>query len=290
MNRFHPSISWDSVSDSANQESPSAGPEDRQQAGWGVESAEDSIAGCESISGLTASADFERTAARVFLLPLHYEPNYRYPLVVWLHSDGFNEHQVEHVMPHISLRNYVAVGIRGVRAADSVGHRFDWSSSPAAVEAARVAVAETVEEAATRFSLHPDRVVLAGYRSGGTMALRIALGDPDAFAGVVSLAGRLPRNGGLLGNLPALQRRRLPMLWQWARLGKRFDHQRLSDDLRAVMLMRAQVEVRQYEDDDEMNTVTLSDLNDWVMQRIVNGVGSHDTDRWSSSEVRFSNN
>ena len=80
------------------------------------------------------------------------------------------------------------------------------------------------------------------------------------------------------------------MLWQWARLGKRFDHQRLSDDLRAVMLMRAQVEVRQYEDDDEMNTVTLSDLNDWVMQRIVNGVGSHDTDRWSSSEVRFSNN
>ncbi len=293
MNRYHTSIPWDLAPDSTPKESPPGGPDAWQKpamAAWEHETSELPRGEGAGISEGMFSDDGEPAAARVYLLPVHYEPTYRYPLVVWLHSDGYNEHQVEQVMPHISLQNYIGVGVRGVRAADSVGHQYDWAFSGAGVDAAQRAIAETVQEAGARFSVHPDRVILAGYRSGGTMALQVALREPEAYAGVVSLGGGLPRGGGSLGNLPSLRRRRMPMLWQWARLGEHFDHQRISDDLRTAMLVQAQVEVRQYEDDDEMNTVTLSDVNDWVMRWIVAGTGAGEIGRFASAEIPFSNN
>ena len=42
-------------------------------------------------------------------VPLHYEPNYAYPLLVWLHGAGDCHRQLKQVMPHISMRNYVGV-------------------------------------------------------------------------------------------------------------------------------------------------------------------------------------
>ena len=45
-------------------------------------------------------------------VPLHYEPNYAYPLIVWLHGAQDDERQLKRVMPFISLRNYVAVAPR----------------------------------------------------------------------------------------------------------------------------------------------------------------------------------
>lgn len=311
MNRLRPSISWDPTSAAETPQPPCSGnPPPSATEAWshvGMDAWEEEVSGgkpfdsdgsFDQSAGFDGAAGFDdgsfgpsmRASARVFLLPLHYEPNYRYPLVVWLHSDGYNEHQVEHVMPHVSLRNYVAVGVRGVRAADSIGHRFDWSFSAAAVASAHAAIAETVDEAASRFSIHPSRVVLAGYRTGGTMALRVAMRAPSTFAAAISLGGPLPRCGGLLGNLPSLRTRRLPMLWQWAHRGDRFDPETLNEDLRSAMLMRAQVEVRQYADDDEMNTVALADLNEWVMRRVVAGEANQGPEMWSSSEVGFSSN
>ena len=45
--------------------------------------------------------------------PQHYEPNYAYPLIVWLHGPDDDQRQVNRVMPLVSLRNYTAVGPRG---------------------------------------------------------------------------------------------------------------------------------------------------------------------------------
>ena len=48
--------------------------------------------------------------------PLHYEPNYAYPLVIWLHGPGDDERQLLRVMPLVSMRNYVSVGPRAPHA------------------------------------------------------------------------------------------------------------------------------------------------------------------------------
>ena len=43
-------------------------------------------------------------------VPENYEPNYAYPLVVWLHDAGRSERDIVDVLPHISMRNYFGPG------------------------------------------------------------------------------------------------------------------------------------------------------------------------------------
>lgn len=53
-------------------------------------------------------------------VPLHYESNYAYPLLVWLHGPNDGHQQIKQIMPHISVRNYVAVA-PAMPALDMVG-------------------------------------------------------------------------------------------------------------------------------------------------------------------------
>lgn len=206
---------------------------------------------------------------RKFFFPLNYVADYEYPLIVWLPSDGFNENQIDHVMPHISVRNFVGVGVHGSRAVDSRGDRFEWSTSAAGIGQAHDAVMTAIGEAKKRFSLHSQRIVLAGYGSGGTMAMRIAMRDPRCFAGAASLGGRMPKNS--MKQYDALRDRRLPMLWQWANGNVDYTQEQLSQDCQMAMAIGSQVEIRQYPGDDEMDTVVLSDLNDWIMRTVIPG-------------------
>ncbi len=286
MSRFHPSVSWDQIS-STNNSAKQEYTDDSGSIGDGDEESWFSGAGGDSL--LADSSLASVASPQSFFVPIHYEANYQYPLLVWLHSDGFNENQIDHVMPHVSTRNYLATGVRGTRAADSVGHRFDWHDSPAAIDAAHDKVLSAVDQACQRYSVHCSRIILAGYRSGGTMAMRIAMRNPDRFAAVASLGGRMPNGGKVLANLALLRKRGLPMLWQVATASSWFDRQALQSDIRAAMLLRAKVEIRQYSGDDEMNTAILSDFNHWIMNRIVAG-NPPAAEQWQSNPVCFSSN
>lgn len=201
--------------------------------------------------------------------PLHYTPSYQYPLIVWLHHCGHNERQVHQVIPHISVRNYLAVGVRGPRAVDLAGHGFDWPAGGSGFDAACTRVFRAIETACRQYSIHPGRIVLAGYRSGASMACRIALRHPHRFAGVVRLGGRFPDAGGSLAALDELRQRRLPMLWQQAIDGSDDHPEHLQQDLVTAQMIRARVEVRQYRGDDVMNTVALRDIDRWCFDRII---------------------
>ena len=111
------------------------------------------------------------------------------------------------------------------------------AGNPAAVVAAHDATCEAVDEAMRRFRIHPSRIVLAGYREGGTMAQRIALRDPERFAGVISLGGRIPQGG--IRNLSQLRRRRMPMLWQWGQHNAQYTEENLKSDCRSAMSIGA---------------------------------------------------
>ncbi len=293
MGRFHQSMSWNSPTDSGS--SHSSSPSHRATDPSDVENdlPSFSLLNCEKDSGsrdhfLGSAAWSQLKSHRSFFLPMHYTPSYAYPLIVWLHSDGFNENQIDHVMPHISLRNYVGVGIRGTKAADSMGHRFDWHASPAAIVTTHDAVAEAVDEAIERFSVNPERIVLAGYRRGGTMALRIAMRDPHRFAGAISVGGRMPQ--GAIRNVNELRARRLPMLWQWGVANSQFSDAELNSDCRSLLSLGGQVEVRKYPGDDEMDTVVLRDVDDWIMRRVISNTSVTDSDQWATSPTSYSSN
>ena len=281
MGRLHKSISW-SQNTEPESDNQQASPKNKQ---WESESTWAKI----SNTGFTLPETWSHNSSHhSFFLPVNYSANYEYPLLVWFHSTGFNEHQAEQVMPHISLRNYVSVGIRGTKAADSMGHRFDWHSGPAGIAKAQEAVIQAVDGATNRFSINPSRVILAGYREGGTMALRTALNDPDQYAGVVSLGGRMP--SGSIRNLPQLRQRRMHMLWQWCEENPHYSNHNLKVDCQTSMAIGSRVEVRLYPGDDEMTTIALHDIDDWIMRHVVADSAVQDGHRWSSSPTLYSSN
>src|SRR4051812_21143303 len=46
-------------------------------------------------------------------LPRGYEPNYPYPLLVFVHGHGSTEEQILRLAPRLSRRNYVCIAPRG---------------------------------------------------------------------------------------------------------------------------------------------------------------------------------
>src|SRR5688572_27524759 len=61
------------------------------------------------------------TAQCAWFTPMHYEPNYAYPLLVWLHGDHGDQQQLKRIMPLVSMRNYVAVAPRAPERDDGQG-------------------------------------------------------------------------------------------------------------------------------------------------------------------------
>ena len=155
-------------------------------------------------SGLFSTA--EHDTIHTIFAPLHYEAGYAYPLLVWLHGSGCDERQLLRIMPLVSLRNYVAVAPRGAAIPPQAGAiapqagatspleatAFGWSHDSQDFQEAEQRIFDSIETAFRRFNIHPQRVFLAGFDAGGTMAFRVAMNHPYKFAGIVSLGGCLP--------------------------------------------------------------------------------------------------
>lgn len=206
-------------------------------------------------------------APRAVFSPLHYEPGYAYPLVVWLHGPGENEFQLRQIMPQMSLRNYVAIAPRGTRALGSSGKRgFTWEQTEQPIDEAAEKVIACLDFASDRFHIASSRLFLAGDNSGGTMAIRLAFRFPELFAGVVSFSGPFPQGLHPLCHIDAL--RRLPLLLAMGRKGRNYTETRLCQDLRLAHVAGLNVSVRQYPCGDELTEGMLSDTNRWMMDLV----------------------
>jgi phospholipase/carboxylesterase len=196
--------------------------------------------------------------------PLHYEENYAYPLVVWLHSAGGDERQLARVMPLVSMRNYVGLAVRGPVAGERRG--YAWPQSAEAIAAAEQRIMESVERAGEKFHIHRRRVFLAGYESGGTMAYRIALRNPDRFAAAVSIGGPFPEGESPLARLTQL--RKFPMLLAHCRDSQAYPIERVCQELRLFHAAGLAVTLRQYPCADELTTQMLHDVDVWLMEQV----------------------
>ena len=205
--------------------------------------------------------------------PMHYEDNYAYPLIVWLHSPGGNEHELKRIMPLVSMRNYVGVAARGTQTTRDSGDGecgFDWSQEADHTFLAEQRVMSGLAMANRRFNIDSSRVFLAGYQSGGTMAFRLAMAHPELFAGVLSIGGSFPR-----GNAP-LKRyecaRKLPVFLATCRDSVQYPDSEVCQDLRLFHAAGIHVTLRQYPCGDEMMTNMLSDMDHWVMENLARTV------------------
>ena len=254
--------------------------------------------------GLGIDLDFSRISRdetstshpHILFSPIHYEPGYAYPLFVWLHDGGNDERQLMRLMPLLSLRNYVGVAPQGITISDpqcvqppksKVGRpgsldvmeiiengirsrvRYDWLQSEEAISDAERRVFDCISVAKQKNNVAADRIFLAGFGSGGTMALRLGLLYPESFAGVVSIGGAFPT-----GNLPFRQwntARNLPVLFAIGENSTVFSPGDVCEALELFYTAGLPMVVREYPCGQEIAPAMLQDANRWIMEKVCGG-------------------
>lgn len=197
-------------------------------------------------------------------VPLHYEKNYAYPLVVWLHSHGDNHRQLKRIIPVVSLRNYVAIAPRGTAEIDERTSR--WEQTEGDILEAQWRVTQCIELAQQRCNVHTERMFIGGHADGGTMALRLALRMPHLFAGAFSIGGPLPQEHAPLINVQ--NARQLPLLLMQGSDSARYPTDHLCRDISLLHTAGMGAAVRQYPCGDDLTTQMLADANSWLMERV----------------------
>lgn len=220
-------------------------------------------------------------------VPLHYESNYSYPVIVWLHGPRDDERQLKKIMPLVSMRNYVGVGVCGTQLIGderSTGtyEGYTWQQDTQHILEAQAKVIDCVSAAKERFNIRPDRVFLAGFDAGGTMALRLGLMNPEKFAGVASIGGALPQDLRPFSRIN--EARLLRVMIAQGKESSDYSTDHLCDDLRMFHRAGMPVTVRQYPCGHEVSTTMLNALDNWVMQ-IVSGQPAH-SEQITSAENR----
>ena len=216
----------------------------------------------------------DESLPHVLFAPLHYEPGYAYPLIVWLHGPGDDEQQLKRVMPLVSMRNYVSIAPRGTQAClvDRQPMGFTWRQNSSGIAEAEQRIMEAIDIANEHYHIAASKIFLAGFQSGGTMAFRIALNNPEKFAGALNLGGPFPQGYQPLRRLNDL--RRLPLLIAKGSESELYPEESLCQDLKLFHSAGMSVSVRQYPCADELTTVMLADMNRWAMEHVCGGAAS----------------
>lgn len=195
---------------------------------------------------------------------MHYESNYSYPLIVWLHSNGDDSQQLHRVLPSASIRNHVGVA---PQAPEGDAHRgFFWDQTPDTIDRANASVMTAIDHASVRFNISQQKIFVAGFGAGGKMAFRVAFERPEIFAGVISINGQLPAGHTPLADLS--QCRELPVFWAHCRQSVEFLQDDLCDQLKLLHIAGFSVTLRQYPVGDQLFAHALSDMNSWIMEVI----------------------
>lgn len=195
---------------------------------------------------------------------MHYEPGYAYPLIVWMHSDGDDRNELSRIMPELSMRNYVGVGPQAVSGNDS--HGFYWEQTGDSINHSVQAVCDAIDHARLTLNINSERIFLAGYGAGGTMAYRVGMELSEVVSGIISLNGPMPSERTPLRDW--MRCRELPLFWGHCRNSIEFGEPQLCDQLKLLHVAGFSVTLRQYPNGDELPVQMLSDLDRWIMETI----------------------
>jgi phospholipase/carboxylesterase len=207
-------------------------------------------------------------------VPEHYEENYAYPLIVWIPPSGGSSRDVHRIVPRISTRNYLGVGLHGlgVERHQKLKHTAE-SSSQSGRSDSQQAVAEFAERLYERvrglrreYHIHSERIFAVGMGEGGALALRLLLAKPEWFGGAIALGARLPCNRLSLSRFRDLKGKRVSI-----GMGIHDSHEHNAQAVRAGRLLHAAgltVSTNVYDAGYELSPEMFKDINHWLMEGI----------------------
>lgn len=196
-------------------------------------------------------------------LPAGYEPRYPYPLLVFFHGHGGTEEQILRLAPRLSRRNYISIGLRGPVPASSTGG-YSWGSS-AYLPLVEDYLVRAVQQTRRTYHVHSERIYLAGFGEGATLAYRLGLGLAGRVGGVISFNGCMPRHSRPLLRLPEARALRVFIAHGIANALVPFSMAR--DDARLLASAGLPVDLHTYPTNHRLHPDMLRDLNRWIIAR-----------------------
>ena len=157
-------------------------------------------------------------------LPEHFEPDYAYPLLAYLHEDGTSDLALSDWFPQISERNYLGLGIRAPFPT-TLGMPGQYRWLVHRPDASIGKVRESLEDAVRMLNIHPERIYLFGEGVGAIVALQVLLLQQAGFCEELSRVA-----GVICRGIPPLWARCLPPI-----LGPLDSRLLLLDDVKTAM-------------------------------------------------------
>jgi phospholipase/carboxylesterase len=143
---------------------------------------------------------------------------------------------------------------------------YGWGDDPRTQSLVEDYLIRSVEHTRRHYHIHSERIYLAGFAEGATVAYRMGLQYPERFAGVISLNGLMPREGRPLFRLPQLRELRVFIGHGIANVFKPLSSAR--QDHRQLYTAGLDVRIHTYPTTHRLHTDMLRDIDRWIMERV----------------------
>jgi predicted esterase len=111
-------------------------------------------------------------------IPESFDPERRYPLIVYLHGSASDETNLTGMLPALPTEEVIALGPRGR------GPSNCWTA-----ENAQEDIAEAINAVRASYPIDDSRIILAGFSMGGYGVLRTHLQTPGKFSALAIFSG-----------------------------------------------------------------------------------------------------
>ena len=200
--------------------------------------------------------------------PQGYEPNYAYPLIVWLHGTGGSANEIHSLLPELSERNYFGLAFDGQ---DVVSGLPAWSMTPEAVPDFASELYQTVCHLRRCRHIHSERVFVGGIEAGAVLAVRLLLHHPEWFGGAVLIGGGALPDDARLTQFKQLRGR--PVMFAAGRQDRSIDADRLAATARLLHCAGMHVTARPFDAGYEVTSEMLREIDGWLIDQINRSTG-----------------
>ena len=199
-------------------------------------------------------------------VPENYEPNYAYPLIVWLTDPAHSEEQLLELTRQLSPQNYLATVLPGCGLTE---HSFYSLTGIVRFPIEELAglVYSQVKWLRRLLHVHTERVYVAGCDLSGRLALELLLHRPDWFGGALAFGEVGAPEGASLSHYHQLRGKRV-----FLAADLRSPRRSLQLFLRTSRLLHAgglDVQARIYEAEQSLTKEMLADADRWLIEGIL---------------------